>query len=421
MRLIVPLFLLGLLVAACGGNPDDDDATVEVDCNTFWGAPPDSGRLYVQDGAAGTTGAQDDAFGELQAAIDQSRDTGERQIVLGEGTFEGSLLLNNEVHDNGLGIVGCGETTIVEGPPDSSVFEVRGVHGVAIRNLTIQDSWRAIVIWDGAGDPEPILLQGLLIKDAQRFAVLVDGVSTRAVLSDVTVDGVAPEVDGFGWGVVIQTGANSDAQGLTAPTTLNDVHVSEAHGVGILVTGGWVTIDDSTVSDTLVSDGLARGIQIQEYTAATLTNVDVTGSSDTGIFIRKPGRSLPEGDGMVHLNGGEIRMTSPVEDGGDGDDDDSAASGPPPGDGLVVSDGGEGLDPALLQVTIADFLVEDSTRMDMLVEGATVTIESWRGPGSLVTAGTQLGGDIVDAPFDVEPQEELLAVQRLALEPEELD
>lgn len=432
-RLVLLLLLLpviALLLPACEGTQDDDDVTEALDCSPWWGQAPASGRLHVTEGGAGTTGTIDDPFGDLEDAIDQSRLTGERQIALTEGTFPGSHDLGAEGgDDSGLEIVGCGwENTTIEGIEDdeedeelTSAFSITGgvnpISGITIRELTIDGARRAIVVSGATAQDEPVVLQSLRVVDSHRVAILIDGNNTRVAMTDVTVDGVTPEEGEFGWGIVIQTQANQDTD-IPGPTTLDDVHVVGAHGVGLLVTGGWVEVTGSSVAETERVDGeLGRGVQIQEWTRAVLTDLETSDNHDAGLYIRKPGRYADDNVTVepVEIVGGSFTSTLAAD----------LANGDTTGDGVVITDGGEGFDPLTLQVVAEDFEVADAARRDVLVETAHLIIVSMNGPYSLIAA-TQYGGIVDDGAGNPPPGtvDDLsgaeLEIGRFALEPEVL-
>lgn len=304
--------VVGLLLplAGCTAADDDDDtppSNPSHPCDPVWGDLPATGRLHVDAGATpGGDGSFAAPFDGLDGAVEASRSSGERQIVLAPGDYAGTWLLSGSLGDNGLDIAGCGvDETLLQGvvrstpiPPDQfidrlqPVFDVTGAKtaDLSIRDLSTDGGRRALIVRDGAGASGPIVLERLDVLDSVRLGVLIDGSTTLVHMTDVRVDGVSPENGNFGWGISVQSGR---PVGVAFDESLlfSRVDVNDVQGLGVLVDGGFVEFEDVSVQGVQKAGGvLGRGLQMQNWSAGTLLGLSSFGNSDAAVFLESPGR-----------------------------------------------------------------------------------------------------------------------------------
>ncbi len=128
------------------------------------------------------------------------------------------------------------------------------------------------------------------LMDSVRVGIMVDGRTTLAEFTSVTVDSVASDGGDYGWGISIQTGMQLSLP-FEAPVVLRDVVVRGAEDIGILVDGGWADLEGVTVEETSTSGGtLGRGLQLQNWSFGKVTGLRATNNSDSAVFLESPGR-----------------------------------------------------------------------------------------------------------------------------------
>ncbi len=235
---------------------------------------------------------------------------------------------------------------------------------ILVRDLALVGGRRGVIVRDGAGAAGPVVIQHVDVVDSVRLGVLVDGASTVAELRDIHVDGVATEGGVFGWGIAVQSRMPLAGQ-FTAPTVIEDVIVQGASGLGILIDGAWVRLQDSQVFGVEPLDGkFGRGVQVQNWSMGTLQGLDASGNSDAALFLESPGRN---GDALEVLDStlGPTSAAPILEL-----PDESA------GDGLVATQFWTAApypsDTFLVRVDGVDF--EGNPRAHMLAEGVTAEV-----------------------------------------------
>ena len=383
-------------------------------CADAWGPEPAGGRLYVDPGAApGGAGTFADPSSDIAGALELVAAGGARSIAIAAGELPSLISLNASLDPwlvGGLEIAGCGigQTVLTETVADGSVPDIPAgtvqsilvvangaTADVTVRDLTMLGGWRTVTIRNGAGASGAIVLQRVRVEGATRLGVLVDGVFTLARLEEVEVAGVADDEGEFGYGVSFQIGAPIGSD-LSTPNQLQDVIVEDCVGVGILVDGGHVDMLGAEVRGTApVGGALGRGVQIQNRSYGTLSELLVENNADAAVFLRRPGRA----EGPVAVSSSELRSTSPA------DVPDGATSG----DGLVLL----GLDDVVAEqyvVVIDDLSFAGNPRSHVLVDGALLQMEGEPlfGKGTSFPLAAQAGGLVQSldggAP-PVEPQE----------------
>lgn len=343
------------LVFGCD-PPALTDETLPPPCaDGGWGAIGDpADTIHVQAGGDDTNdGSAQAPLLTVSAAIDAARD-GTPRIGIGPGSFEAALDLLET--DGGLVVVGCSpEETIlvpeVEGEPQ---IKVTAALDVEIGSLTLSGGDRGLWVWGGAAASA----SHVVIDDGQWSGFVVDGPFTLLDLEDVSVTGTRSVggVGGYGGEIdgAVVTWTGGGAWGNTA--------------VGVVVSGETADLQLSNVeiADTLPADdgAFGRGVQVQEYASARLSDTVLSNNHDAGLF------SLL-GDDLVLE-----RVTV-----------DQTAGGAVGGDGIVVTGvdaGGRQLDPATFVVTLDDNVVTDPARAGIVLERVTATVS-----GNQVTGGVQ--------------------------------
>ncbi len=415
--------LLLTLLGTTGCEPPPEPA--DHPCHDVWGEAPAAGRIHVDAAAEpGGDGSLEapfadllltgvDADGDVQDDVDsgleQARASGIRQVVLAAGEYPGSYEISDPWHgDAGLQLVGCGQgqtvLTAITGPrivdyddDGEPIYEEvprvvldvtgAGTLGVVIRDLTIQGGRRSVLVHTDAGsdgetggEVSPVSLTRVTVADALRVGVLIDGVRAAAELVDVTIEDVQEdEEDGFGWGVAVQARA-SWATDIVQPILLDQVTVRRAHGVGVLVDGGWVELRGVTVEDTATSGGvLGRGVQLQSRSWGLVDGLTAVGNADAALHLQGPGRVLPteERDGEelqpIVVVDSQLLSTAWAEVPDSG--------GAEAGDGLSASPGA-GV-PEQFLVELEGVELSGNPRAQLLVDGVTAVL----GPDNIFGKG----------------------------------
>ncbi len=301
---------LGIALALAGCQPEDTTEVLDLGpCGDTWGSAPSEGRIYADSSAdEGGDGSFDAPFSTLSDALAQARSSGLRAIALAAGEYPGKYELSNDITDwadSGIEIAGCGrEDSLLQGISEEEqttngfierqqpVFSIGGssTAGIVLRDLGVIGGRRGVVIRGGAGSSDPIVLQRIDVLDSVRLAVLIDGTTTVANLQDLRVEEVESEGGGFGWGIAIQTGMQLAGE-IPGPTTLQNVTISSAQGLGLLADGAWVQVEDSRVENVSSVDGLlGRGVQLQQWTAGSFQSLESSGNRDAAVFLESPGR-----------------------------------------------------------------------------------------------------------------------------------
>ncbi len=356
---------------ACPGPPDDTEPTPEptpepIVCpsGVDYGAISTPATAWVVDAAEGDDGAGGDCtapLATLDEALARARDGGPRLIGVlpGEYTAAWDLQVGElaPFQDGDLAVEGWGSSDVTVTAADASapIVRVTAATGMRFAGLTLVGGTRSLWLQGGAeADLEDLVLQG-----STRAGIVIDGPKTLASGSDVTVEALVPEVvDGttIGYGVVIDEGG-ADLTGLT---------VRDAAGVGVLVygvgSGGPVTLDSLTVSDTAPVDGgqLGRGLHVQRFGSLAVTGDSrIEGSADAAVYaFRTQDLQLHDLE-IVGVAAGT------VPDGADS------------GDGLVVTsdDGIEDVPAANFVANLQGNTVSGFARGGILLETVTATLD----------------------------------------------
>ena len=354
-----------------GATPTDTDvptdSTTDTDPTTAtpvsscasgsWGALPDPAvALHVAvDGDDTNAGTWDAPLATIDAAVAASRATGGlRAIFVGPGNFDATLNLAHSVEDttdDGLGIYGCGvgETTLDAASRNDPVVKVSGVLNFTLDGFTLSGGRRALWIWQGA----TAAVSNLDITGSSRSGIVIDGSDTYTSATEVSVRDTISEASGggsdIGYGISVQLG--------TLEMTGGGVYGST--GVGVLVHFGSLVMDtvaiESTASDR--SGYLGRGVQLQELSDGSFTDVTLTDNADAAIFaLRALGTTV---QGVTIRNTGAAGIPA-------------TATGITTGDGIVITQGDANYKVASFQAAINDSVVSGSDRAGVIVDGVTV-------------------------------------------------
>lgn len=447
-RRLPALVVVAWLAAACTPEPVPGEEPPHA-CAEAWGDLADSRVIYVdaeaEEGGDGSIEApfvwldrhelitQDEQLVDpVDSGLEEARRTGARSIAVAPGDYPVALNLSNDDEqrsDSGLEIAGCGrEHTTLSGITEESepgardevlqpVIRVAGssTADVLVRDLTVSGGRRGVVVRDGAGFTGAIRIERVDVINSVRIGAVIDNGGTVAELRDVTVQGVDPDEGEFGWGLSVQAGVffPEDAP---LPVLLDGVDVSGAQGIGVLVDGSWIELQEVSVTDTSpIGDQLGRGLQLQNRSWGGLSDVNVSGSADAAIYLHMPGRLVDSALSPIQIAGGSFGSTdwADVNDGAGG----TAA------DGLSASQGQAGYPATDFGVVIDDASFANNPRTHVLAEGVAVEV----GPNTIFSDGTVFGIAAQDGALvtSSEPVEELgpdseLPLNRAALNVDDL-
>lgn len=354
-----------LALAACSADKPAgaDTADASGPCaGGSWGwieAPEDAVHVSPDGTGDGSSGAP---MASLDAALDLARAEA-RPIALWPGEYATNLSLQASPAaggtDAGLTVAGCGADELVLTPSDATlpIVLVTEATGVRLAGATLRGGRRALVAWSGAG----LDVEAVSVEEPEVLGIAIDGSDTIVTLTDTEVRDVVAE-DGVGYGVQV-TGGELAMQGggVTGATT-----------AGILVDFATFSLDDVSVEDTSSNpDGAyGRGVQVQSQSYGSITASSFARNADAAVFSSTTWNLLVEG----------VTVTDTAA----ALDPDSFAT---TGDGLVVTGGDDGLDPATLLVTLTDNVVTGSARAGIVVAGVAAAIDGNDTAGNGASAG----------------------------------
>ena len=368
------ILAFSLLFLACNGDDDDsvDDDDSADDDDTYDETPPCAGEtwglitdpenaIHVRaDGSDDGDGSMRLPLASLQAALELSREREQyKYIAVGPGTFVTNIAVRQDagedMTDDGLVIEGCGvDGTILAGGTGEheldSIILVSEAQDVRLAGFSTEGGRRALWFWAGA----TVELDQADVRNSVRLGIIIGGRDSIVTLTDVSVHDTVEEIDEFGveygYGISIQD----------ATTELTDVQVTGSHKAGILVDWGEATFNDVSVDGTVADyqGYLGRGIQAQNYARVTMNGGEIGGGAanrDAGFFAQA---TL-----YLDLNGVAVHGTTAgnlLEESCTGDDC--------PGEGIVVTQGGLGEDPAGYLAFMTDNTVTGCDRAGILID-----------------------------------------------------
>ena len=234
-----------------------------------WGAISDpEASIHVQIGGddASGDGSGLAPFASVAAAVAALPNGG--AIALGPGSYVAGVELAAD-----FTIEGCSaaEVTLTA---EGSVIRTTGLLGLSA--LTIAGGTSALVAENGA----TLAATGVVIVDAKRVALRVEGEETSATLADVLILATSPDEGAFGWGLAV-LGGSLEAVNLT---------IQDSAEIAFFADAATVTLDGFDIDNTLASpDGsLGRGIHLQNETTASIANGTILNSRDAGLFAVNP-------------------------------------------------------------------------------------------------------------------------------------
>lgn len=321
------------------GQLDDAGVCVPEACGVGpWGAAERSTHaVYVLAGADGD-GSEAAPFGEIAAALDAVAGGAGPQIVVGAGTYTGSLAIGGE-HDD-LELTGrCPELTVLRSDEQGAVVVEmeRSRQNLRIAGLTVADTTHGVEVLKGHVEMEGVWLDGL-----RGLGLLCDGSSSEVSLRDALVRGTALD-DGYAMGVYASRGCTLNVDhvrfventgqaiyGSDSTLVLSTVEISEGYadghynttgilafdshtvaqhmelsnyeGLGVLLHGGSAVLSDLSFRDSIaVEDGPNGGLSIYRAVGQA-EDVQMTGMSGGGIYVEQ---------GELDLLDASIRSTTP--------------------------------------------------------------------------------------------------------------
>jgi hypothetical protein len=384
---------------SAGDDDSGDDDVADPPCagGTTWGEISDpQNAIHVRaDGSDDKgTGSGSAPFASLQAALEASRQPGApKNIAVGPGTFETNVLVRHDagpkMTDDDLAIEGCGTAeTILEGGggqySSEPVILVAAAQNVRLAGFTTEGGRRAIWIWSGATTQ----IELVDVRNSVRLGIIIGGWDSIAGLTDVNVIDTVTEVSArgieYGYGISVQDGT----------AIFERVSISGSTKAGLLVDFGTVTATDLDVDGTGAdSDGYqGRAVQAQNWAMLTMEGGHIGENElnqDAGIFAQA----------ALYLD-----LDTVTVHGTDSGALDGEACDPLlyecPGEGIVVTQGGLGEDPANYQAYLTDNTVMNSSRAGIIIESVvtdlsgnnTANNEMMNGKNSIYVQGDLLDG-----------------------------
>ena len=294
----------------------------------------------------------------LAAALASSSD---KAIAIWPGTYGATLTIGPDPGDgstfDGISLQGCGQGDVILEAADGTqpVVEVVGSQDIRLSGLTISGGTGSLWVRAGA----VVDLVAVIVDGSSDAGIVVYGETTTLTAQDVVVSDPVVGAEAFAYGIAI----------VDAIADLNDVEISGATSVGILVHGSSaqgimqaVLIQD-TGSD--VSGYLGRGIQVQSQAVASISDTVLLFNADAAIFgLQAPGLTI---DGVT-VDGVD---SAGIIDGG------SATSG----DGVAITTmGADGLslDPADYPAALTDNVISNwqdtGGRAGIYLEGVSASL-----------------------------------------------
>jgi hypothetical protein len=181
--------------------------------------------------------------------------------------------------------------------------------------------------------------------------VEITGATTSAFLEDVEVSSVARgrgRRARAGWGIAIEQ----------AVVELQDVTIHDVGALGLMATGGRLTVLDSTIHDVFPLVGsphpLGMGLHASWMDSVVLRGLEVGDVATTGVHLQDVAEVVLE----------EVQVSGVV------------TAGSPGGDGVVVRQSARsGLPPGAYAVRLGEVLVEDAERMDIVLMGVQASFD----------------------------------------------
>jgi len=318
------------------GHLEDDGECVPAACGSgTWGnLEVDESTVYVNITAAeGGDGSEGAPFSSIQDGLDAAGDIDGGMVAVAAGTYPETLELDGGYH--GVRLAGrCRELVSIDasgGGEDTpgiyanlgnSEVELSGVTvsgsqyiGVSVGSgvLRIRDS--AVVgsgyvgVWacqHGAYDTL-LSMEGCEVGGNSRGGVFaLDSDTTVSLTETAIVDTLPDEKGDFGYGILVQDGANLDAEAC-------EVARNSAIGVFVLDSGSSVALRETIIEDTKPDENGngGMGIQVQDGASLDAEACVVRGNTNMGLSVNDPGTS-------AYIKETTIENTQPKASGGGG-------------------------------------------------------------------------------------------------------
>jgi len=370
---------------ASDDDVSDDDSADDDSADDDTEGPPippcDGGWGYVDEAAAGDyihvrtpadggddtgTGTASSPMATLEAAQALSREEGNSKLLcVGSGDYETSLLVlgdaGNDQTDDGLTIVGCGSsgaeaTRLVAATDSSWIIKINTAQGVELQHFATEGGRRAIWVWGGAN----VGILDLVVQLSTRLGTIFGGWDTIVVADGLVIEDTIAETDDegveFGYGLSVHD----------ADVTITNGSITGSTKAGMLINGGYVTMTsvdiDGTQADYLGYKG--RGIQAQNDAMVVMDDCEIGATSpnqDAGIYAQgalwfQMDNSMVDGTAMGALPG------------------ESCGGDDCPGEGVVISQGALGEDPANFMAFLDNNVITNSARAGILVDSVATEL-----------------------------------------------
>ncbi len=359
---------------AADDDVGDDDSNEGGPCGDgTWGQIPTTGDvlLVAAGGSAGGDGSLTNPFATLEEAVEAAREINDPVVIgIAPGDYPTNLLLtveDGQFSDSGLTIAGCAVDEVKLSPEDPSepTVAVRGADQVTLRAFLVEGGDPGIVIADSAGAEDPVRLEGLAVRYADRAGIVIDDQGhgeTSAVLSGVTVEDTVPTRGSFGWGIAVQHAQATITGGSVSGTTQVGIF---GHLADLVVDG--VAIDDVAVDP----DGAyGRGIHLQMLCTGMVRNTAIDSCADAGLWVHT-------GLGIT-LESNVVENTVPAVVPG---------PGTATGDGIVVTMGDEGFQPELCPATLLGNTAGSNGRSGIVIDGVWAELVGNAAPNNIFDPG----------------------------------
>ena len=376
------LMTLALALAACGDKDDtaeppgdSEDSSTDTDLvgdDTADTAEPPTpcadggwGAITTWETAVhlSTTGTPDgsgtwaDPVSEFDAAVALLRKrTGDRQLAIWPGSYSSGLSLTADQGDDDTMVQGCSAAEVTLEAEDASAPVLEIAAATGVVLEGISTRGGTRGIQVWSG--AEATLNDLIVSEATEVGLIVHGNSVQVSLEGVEIHGGAG-----GYGVALQEGATVAMTGggiydaATVGMLIDDVAEVTLSGVAI----------DGTTQDS--SGAYGRGLQAQADSGTiTVEGSTFSDNQGAGIFAMEVL--------SLELSGNSISATAASTI------PDSATT---TGDGIVFTRGEGNRDPATFQGSFDNNVVSDSARAGMVLDGVTCQV-----------SGNSLSGNAVD-------------------------
>jgi len=337
---------------------DDDDTTDVGPCaDDGWGEiPVDERPEYLVVSTTGMPtgdGSVGNPYDTIEAALEHARASGGEWLIgiaEGEYTIDPMAGLELGEEDEGLWIAGCSAEAVIltVGGTDMAGIAVRQTNGIQLRSLTVKGGMPAIAVTQQSGADAPIVLNDIRVSEAVGVGIVIDGTTGK---SPTVAEMEAIQVSGTTT-IGDQLGWGVAVQG--AQASLLDVTISNVTQVGLFGHMAEIEVERLTVDGVAVDAAgtFGRGVHLQLFTDGAIRDSDILNCADAGVFLNACDAMILS-DLDVSLVGAAVIPNSVSLS----------------GDGIVASAGTLGFDPSWHPVTAANNNVHDNARAGIVLDG----------------------------------------------------